>query len=104
MGRQGKDVQMSFEWMQATVPATLHLEGGAVVPHLIGTRVFNFYDHKAGRIEETATRPQAPTMPVHDLDGGAAWWVRVRHDDDSTALLDQSRMCSIEYATARGWI
>jgi hypothetical protein len=75
-----------------------------VVEHAVGTRVFNFYDHKAGTIERVATRPEAPTMPVHGLDGGAAWWVNVRHDDGTSALLDQSRMCSIEYAVARGWI
>jgi hypothetical protein len=90
--------------MDAELPAILHLEGGAVVPHLVGTRVFNYYDRKAGIIEETARYSQAPTMPVHDLDGGAAWWVRVRHDDGSSALLDQSRMCSIEYARTRGWV
>jgi hypothetical protein len=66
--------------------------------------VYNFYDRKAGHIERVATRPDAPTMPVHKLDGGAAWWVNVRHDDGTSALLDQSRMCSITYAYARGWL
>jgi hypothetical protein len=91
-------------WTDATPPAVLHLEGGDVAEHVVGTRVFNFYDHKAGHIERVATYPQAPTMPVHDLDGGAAWWVDVRHDDGTHALLDQSRMCSISYARGRGWL
>jgi hypothetical protein len=95
---------MDIKWTEARPPAYLHLEGGGVIVHEEGTRVFNFYDHKAGRIERKATYPQPPTMPVHDLDGGAAWWVLVRHDDDTTALLDQSRMCTIKYATAHGWL
>lgn len=95
---------MNTAWMDAKPPAYLHLEGGGMVPHAEGTRVFNFYDHKVGTIERTATHPQAPTMPVHDRDGGAAWWVTVRHDDGSRADLDQSRMCSIEYARSRGWV
>lgn len=95
---------MDTGWTTATPPATLHLEGGAEVPHAEGTRVFNFYDHKVGTIERVATRPSAPTMPVHQRDGGAAWWVYVRHDDGTGALLDQSRMCSLNYARACGWI
>jgi hypothetical protein len=91
-------------WMDATPPDTLHLEGGGVIPHAVGARVFNYYDHKPGTIEQTARYPQGPTMPVHGLDGGAAWWVVVRHDDGSTALLDQSRMCTINHARDRGWI
>jgi hypothetical protein len=95
---------MDTTWMDATPPARLHLEGGGEVEHAEGSRVFNFYDHKAGCIERVATHPQAPTMPVHQRDGGAAWWVNVRHDDGTSALLDQSRMCSIDYARLRGWL
>lgn len=95
---------MGTTWTEATPPAELHLECGGVVKHAVGTRVFNYYDMKAGTIERTAAYPQAPTMPVHDRDGGAAWWVNVRHDDGSMALLDQSRMCTPDYARARGWI
>lgn len=92
------------DWKDAVPPAVLHLECGAVVEHAVGARVFNYYDGKAGVIAQRATYPQAPTMPVHQRDGGAAWWVYVRHDDGSTALLDQSRMCSVEHARARGWL
>lgn len=95
---------MDAKWTEAQPPTRLHLEGGGVVDHAVGARVFNFYDRKLGAIERTATYPQAPTMPVHDRDGGAAWWVTVRHDDGTSALLDQSRMCSVEYAQARGWV
>lgn len=95
---------MDAEWMNATPPEYLHLEGGGEVLHARGIRVFNYYDQKAGHIEEVATYPQAPTMPVHALDGGAAWWVRVRHDDGSTALLDQSRLCTIDTARVKGWM
>lgn len=92
------------EWVDAKPPSHLHLEGGGEVLHATGVRVFNYYDCKAGHIERTAVRPDAPTMPVHDKDGGVAWWVTVRHDDGSSALLDQSRMCTIDYARARGWV
>lgn len=95
---------MDTKWMDATPPQVLHLEGGGTVEHAVGARVFNFYDHKAGVIERVATYAQAPTMPVHDKDGGAAWWVYVRHDDNTSALLDQSRMCTIDYARSRGWL
>lgn len=86
-----------------TPPETLHLEGGGVIQHMTGVRVFNYYDHKAGHIERTATFPEPGTMPVHDRDGGA-WWMFIRHDDGSGALLDQSRLCTIDTAKARGWI
>lgn len=95
---------MTTDWTQAQPPEVLHLECGTVVPHVVGTPVFNYYDHKAGVIERVATYPSAPTMPVHALDGGASWWVTVRHTDGSAALLDQSRMCSMEHARSRGWI
>lgn len=91
-------------WMNAKPPETLHLECGAEVAHSVGTPVFNYYDHKPGTISRVATYADAPTMPVHAKDGDAAWWVTVRHEDGSTALLDQSRLCSIEYARARGWL
>lgn len=95
---------MSEDWAQVPVPDVLHLECGATVPHAVGSRVFNYYDHKAGHIERVATYPSAPTMPVHQRDGGAAFWVTVRHDDGTSALLDQSRLCSINHARARGWL
>lgn len=95
---------MTAAWMTATPPATLHLECGAEVAHAEGTQVFNYYDRKPGTITRAASYAQAPTMPVHDRDGHAAWWVMVKHDDGSTALLDQSRMCSVEYARQRGWL
>lgn len=94
---------MPENWAVALPPAELHLEDGATVAHAVGVRVFNYYDRKAGHIERVATYPSASTMPVHERDG-AAWWVTVRHDDGSSALLDQSRLCSIEHAKARGWL
>jgi hypothetical protein len=90
--------------IELAIPTELHLECGAVVPHEIGTPVYNFYDRKPGMIERLARCAQPPTMPVHQRDGGAAWWVDVRHDDGTSALLDQSRMCSIEFARARRWM
>lgn len=93
-----------MNWQNVPVPETLHLECGAVVDHAVGTRVFNYYDRKAGTITRLATYPSAPTMPVHDSDGGAAFWVGVKHDDGTSADLDQSRMCSIDYAQTRGWV
>jgi hypothetical protein len=91
-------------WFDAVPPATLHLECGTEVPHAVGTRVFDFYDRKPAVITRVATSPDAPTMPCHARDGGAAWWVTVRFDDGGGSLLDQSRMCSIAYAQSRGWL
>ena len=95
---------MDLSYIDATPPDELHLEGGGVVRHAVGERVFNYYDMKPGTIVETARYPDPPTMPVHALDGGAAWWVKVRHDDGSHALLDQSRLCTIDTARAKGWM
>jgi len=87
--------------MDEQVPTTLRLACGADVPHEVGTRVFNHYDRKAGRIERTASRSQPDTSGA--LPEGKAWWVDVRHDDDSRAMLDGSRMCSMAFAMSRGW-
>jgi hypothetical protein len=91
-----------MNWQDAKPPATLHLECGTEVKHEPGTPVYNYYDMKPGEITEAATYPQPLTSSKHGIDG-AAWWVRVLHDDGTTALLDQSRMCSIEFARSRGW-
>lgn len=64
--------------------------------------MFNYYDHKAGMIFQTAERPQPDASG--QLPDGVAWWVDVRHDDGSRASLDGSRMCSIETARRRGWM
>ena len=93
-----------MSWEQAEPLATLHLECGTEVPHRVGTPVFNYYDMKPGVITRVATYPNAPTMPVHSRDGGASWWVTVTHDDGTGALLDQSRMCSLDHARQRGWL
>jgi hypothetical protein len=84
------------------VPATIKLADGVVVPHEVGTAVFNYYDHKPGTIERTAERAQPDTSGL--LPDGAAWWVDVRHDDGSSASLDGSRMVSVETAKRRGWM
>lgn len=90
-------------WQDVAPPERLHLEDGSVIAHAVGVEVFNFYDMKAGRIERVASYPAAPSMPVHAKDG-AAFWLDVRHDDGSSALLDQSRLCSIQHAQSRGWL
>jgi len=95
---------MSSSWTDVPVPAQLHLACGGTVEHAVGTPVFNYYDHKVGVIERVAEYPDAPTMGCHDRDGGAAFWVTVRQQDGSTTLLDQSRMCTVEHAIARGWL
>lgn len=86
-----------------TIPTHLHLEDGAIVAHAVGTRVFDYYSMKVGTITRTATHADRSLYPNHELDGGA-WWVDVTHDDGSRTMLDQSRMCSIEYARRRGWL
>lgn len=53
-----------------------------------GDRAYNYYDRKPGRIEAL------------ELDG----WFTFRHDDGTSALLDGSRICSLDYARARGWV
>lgn len=53
-------------------------------------RVFNYYDHKAGVI-----RPSS-----RDRDD----WFYVDHDDGTSALLNGSRICSIQFAIRKGWV
>jgi len=89
------------EWTSAIPPTQLHLACGGSVEHATGARVFNYYDHKPGVIEQAARYPSRPVTPTPD---GAAWWVKVRHDDGTAALLDQSRMCTVEYARSHGWL
>ena len=54
----------------------------------VGDRAFNYYDMQPGEIE------------LIDYDG----WFEFRHDNGSKAYLDGSRICSIEFATKKGWI
>lgn len=83
-------------------PAIIRLADGTSVPHEIGVQVYNYYDFKSGVIERLADQSEPDTSGL--LLDGLAWWVGVRHDDGSHAYLDGSRMCSIEFATKKGWI
>lgn len=51
-------------------------------------RAFNYYDRKAGYIGQADT-------------GG---WFDFHHDDGTVALLNGDRICTIEFATKKGWI
>ena len=88
-------------WMTAEPPSILKLAGGGEVPHEVGVRVFNYYDNEAGVIEELARYPQPDTSGI--LPGGVAWWIGFRADTGRRTTLDGSRMCTIEYATRKGW-
>lgn len=100
---KGTDMR-EIDWdamAKATPPSTLRLACGCDVPHEVGVRVFNYYDHKAGVIEHLATHAQPDTSGL--LPGGYAWWVDVRQDDGSITMVDGSRMCCIATAIKRGW-
>lgn len=73
-----------------------------------GDRAFNYYDHLAGTIEKIDDRAQPDTMAGQSsATPQAEWsnhWFDFRHDNGSRTSLDGSRICSIAYATRRGWI
>jgi hypothetical protein len=54
-----------------------------------GDRAYNYYDRKWGYIHPDEIEP----------DG----WFYFVHDDGTSALLNGERICSADYATARGW-
>lgn len=60
-------------------------DGVEVIP---GDRVFNYYDRKWGWIVE------APD---------SAGWFDVKHDDGTTGYLNGERICSLAFATRKGW-
>lgn len=66
---------------------TIRTEDGKKVA--AGSRVFNYYDMKAGII----------SSPI-DKEG----WFDVTHDDGSTALLNGERICTIPFARMKGWL
>ena len=67
-------------------PGTIKTEDGVRLSS--GDRAFNYYDHKPGRVGHV------------DTDG----WFDFDHEDGTRALLDGSRICSVEFAAARGWM
>jgi len=73
-----------------------------------GDRAFNYYDHKVGTIGKIDSYAQPDTMkgqnsstPVGEWNN---YWFEFIHDEGGSTSLDGSRICSIEYATRRGWI
>lgn len=71
-----------------------------------GDRAFNYYDHKSGVIGKIDSHAQPGTnqnsnTPVGEWNN---FWFTFIHDDGTQTSLDGSRICSIEYATRRGWI
>ena len=55
----------------------------------VGDRVFNYYDR----------------VPVNITEIGSDGWCDTKLDDGSRgAYLDGSRMCSISFAEAKGWV
>lgn len=80
-----------------TAPTTLRLACGHDVDHEIGTPIFNYYDHRAGRIDRLADRPEPDTSGR--LPNGEAWWVGT-----TAGMLDGSRMICQPCAVKRGWL
>lgn len=68
-----------------TPPEVITEDGVTLHP---GDRAYNYYDRKPGTLE-------APD---------SAGWFDFRHEDGTTAYLDGSRICSIAFASARGWV
>ena len=73
-----------------------------------GDRAFNYYDHKAGVIGRIDNYAQPDTMKGQDsstpVGDWTNYWFDFIEDDGHITSLDGSRICSIEYATRRGWI
>lgn len=73
-----------------------------------GAKAYNYYDMKPGTIGKIDNRPQPDTMkgqnsntPIEEWNN---YWFEFNHDDGTTCSLDGSRICSLEYATRKGWI
>lgn len=85
---------------------TIKTADGKVVD--LGDRVFNYYDMKAGTIIEIDSHPQPDTMKGQNsntpIGEWSNYWFDVRHDDESRAGLDGSRICTIEFAKRKGWL
>ncbi len=72
-----------------------------------GDRAFNYYDHKPGVIGPIDPWPQPDTRSQDSSTPQSEWtnyWFKFLHDDGSSAYLDGSRICSIQFAQKKGWI
>jgi len=73
-----------------------------------GDRAYNYYDMRPGVIgkindwaQPNISKGQNSSTPVEEWDN---YWFDFQHDDGTRALLDGSRICSIGYATRKGWV
>lgn len=94
--------------METTATTTTTITTGDGVTLQAGDRAFNHYDHRAGKIGRIDSHPQPDTMigqtcstPVAEWSN---YWFDFIEDDGHVTSLDGSRICSIAYATRRGWI
>jgi len=74
-----------------------------------GDAAFNYYDMKPGVIGSIDIYPQPNTMAGQNsstpMEEWNNYWFRFDHSDDgSYTSLDGSRICSVEFATRKGWI
>ena len=76
----------NHEHTSATAPAAIRTEDGAALH--VGDRAYNYYDRCAGTIGAV----------------DSAGWFDFPQDDGRTAYLDGSRICTIGFAIARGWV
>ena len=65
----------------------LYLECGT--PANVGDKAFNYYDFKVGTIGNIIR---------HD------GWFDFKHDDGTSALLNNERVCSLLFANKKGWL
>lgn len=74
----------------------------------LGSAAYNYYDMKPGLIERFDDYAQPNTMRGQNCDTPVAqwtnYWFTFRHTDGSSALLDGSRICTLQRAKARGWL
>lgn len=74
----------------------------------LGDRAYNYYDMMPGTIERIDAYPQPDTMKGQNsgtsIDEWTNYWFTFRHTDGSSTSLDGSRICSIAFATKKGWI
>lgn len=88
------------------MPQTITTEDNVLLVE--GDRAFNYYDMRAGYIGKINDRAQPDPKKGQNsstpIEAWSNYWFEFHHDDGSRTLLDGSRICSIRYASRRGWL
>jgi len=74
----------------------------------VDDRAFNYYDMKPGRIQRFLGFPQPDPAKGQSsatpLEEWTNYWFIFEHDDGTSADLDGSRICSVQFAQKKGWL